>query len=403
MRKLSLATSLLMLAWTYALPSGGQPSNDPQKKAIFQLMELAQVAISRDDARPGQPVVAVDFADQAEFKDEWLKILNAFPELNALRLDRTSVSDAGLEHVKNFSKLAALSLVGTKVSDAGLAQLKALVSLRKLDVREVSVSAEAVAELRKAIPDLQVTVGAPETRTASVPFTAEQIKKLRAAADEAVALPEQLAEGWIKSPVDSARLLDVFKPLRLRKGFVLRAYLFTSGGNGNGVVWALPADAEFPEPKDCPVLEGHLFKAPKPSDALDDVMEAIEGDGSAESYMMASLLRRQFAAFGARWHGAIWFAHAILDANPLAQPPAADADPLSHPHGNGKWDWHDAQPTDWRPQVKTEGDRVTVTFYTYCGHERQRLFRHTDTYRAGKYRPRVEQKPIAEDGPGFMF
>ena len=404
MRKLSLATTMLVLAWAYALPIGGQPSSDdPQKKAIFQLMDLAEVAIGRDDAKPGKPVVAVDFADQAEFKDDWLKILDAFPELNALRLDRTSVTDTGLEHVKRFSKLAALSLVGTQVSDAGVSQLKGLASLRTLDVRETTVSSEAVAELRKAIPELQVSGGAPQAPTASGKFTAEQIKKLREAADAAVALPEQLADGWIKSPVDPAKLLDVFKPLRLRKGLVLRAYLFTSGGNGNGVVWAMPADAEFPEPKDCPVLEGHLFNAPKPSEALDDVMEAIEGDGSARSYMMASFLRRQFAAFGARWHGAIWSVHAILDANPLARPAPPDADPISHPQGNGEWKWQAPEPADWSPQVKTEGDRVVVTFYTFCGHETQRLFQHTDTYRAGKYRPKVEQKPIAEDGPGFMF
>ena len=63
-----------------------------------------------------------------------------------------------------------------------------------------------------------------------------------------------------KSNIDPARLVDLFPPLKLRKGYQLRAYLFREGGNGNGVVWAMPEDAPFPEPNECPTLENHLFK-----------------------------------------------------------------------------------------------------------------------------------------------
>ena len=72
----------------------------------------------------------------------------------------------------------------------------------------------------------------------------------------------------------------------------------------------VPVDAEFPDPDDSPVIEDHLFKAPKPWDALDDVMQAIEGDDSPASYFAASLLRRELREFGARWHGLDW-AHTL--------------------------------------------------------------------------------------------
>ena len=68
-----------------------------------------------------------------------------------------------------------------------------------------------------------------------------------------------------------------------------------------------------------------------------------------------------------------------------------------------QWKWLEEPPKDWNPQVKVENDRVTVTFYTYSGLEKQAIYRHTDTYKAGKYRPKVEQKRIAEGPPGFML
>ena len=104
---------------------------------------------------------------------------------------------------------------------------------------------------------------------------------------------------------------------------------------------AMPFDAEFPEPKDCPTLESHLLKAPKPSEALDDVMEAIEGDGTPWSYLAASLLRRELSDFGAAWHGVHWSLHFVLDEDPwMADPPKPDDPPLDRPTTKAvEWTW----------------------------------------------------------------
>jgi hypothetical protein len=235
-------------------------------------------------------------------------------------------------------------------------------------------------------------------------FSAAKIKEIREKAAKTVTTPEDTPEGWAKSRVNPNKLLDVFTPLKIRKGFVLRAYTFREDENGNGVIWAMPSNAEFPEPKDCPTLETHLLRAPKPSEALDDAMEAIEGDNSAWSYLAASLLRREFSEFGAVWHGANWSLHFVLDKDPwLAAPPKEGEPTLDRPTAKAaEWTWLEEAPKDWRPQVKVEKDRVTVTFYTYCGLEKQRLYRHTDTYKSGKLRAKVEEKPIAEGPPGFM-
>jgi hypothetical protein len=63
----------------------------------------------------------------------------------------------------------------------------------------------------------------------------------------------------------------------------------------------------------------------------------------------------------------------------------------------------DEPPKDWNPCVKIDDGRVTVTFFTYSGLEIQSVYRHTDVYKAGKYRPKVEQKRIAEGPRGFML
>ena len=112
-------------------------------------------------------------------------------------------------------------------------------------------------------------------------------------------------------------VLAVFKSLWIKDGYILRAYQFREGGNGNGVVWAMPVDAEFPEPDKCPRVKDAFLEPPKPPAALDDVMKAIDGDGSPWSYLCASLLCRELSEFGAMWHGCSWDTHAILGENPF--------------------------------------------------------------------------------------
>ena len=71
-----------------------------------------------------------------------------------------------------------------------------------------------------------------------------------------------------------------------------------------------------------PTDKGCILEPPKPSDALDEFMEAIDGDGKPWSYLCASLLARELAEFGAMWHGCGWSEHAILGENPFnAQSP----------------------------------------------------------------------------------
>jgi len=115
-------------------------------------------------------------------------------------------------------------------------------------------------------------------------FCHEEVEKLRRRVAKVAKLPAKVPDGWSISTVDPMAVLAVFTPLCLKPGFVLRAYQYQVCGNGNGFVWAVPADSEFPAPENCPRLRDAFLEPPKPPLALDHVMDAIDGDGSPWSY-----------------------------------------------------------------------------------------------------------------------
>jgi len=129
----------------------------------------------------------------------------------------------------------------------------------------------------------------------TVYFPAERVLEMRRCVERtyregpargAEVVPERACAGWFKSTADPAKLLACFPGLRLKSGFVLRAYLYRDGsGNGNGFVWATSRDLPFPEPEACPRVEGVFLSPPRPPGSLENFMEAVEGDGTPWSYL----------------------------------------------------------------------------------------------------------------------
>ncbi len=236
-------------------------------------------------------------------------------------------------------------------------------------------------------------------------FSAREIREVRRKVAAIGELPQETPNGWSKSRVDPMKILSAFPELKVREGYVLRAYIFKEDGNSNGFVWALPQDAAYPEAEDCPRLESHFLNPPKPLDALDDVMEVIEGDDSPASYLHASLLRREVREFGGGWHGIKWGMQTILDQSPWKGAADENAEPFERPRSKLRdWKWLSEQPKNWAPEVRMEKEKVVVTFYTYTAligtgsnneMEKERIYRYTDTYRRGKYRSLAQEKKLA--------
>jgi len=219
-------------------------------------------------------------------------------------------------------------------------------------------------------------------------FPIVKLNRLKREASGVCEVLDEGPEGWSKSEVDPMHLLNVFRSLRMKDGFILRAYQYRSGGNGNGIVWAMPKDTDFPEPEMCPTLTEYFLKPPKPPGALDDFMAAVVGDGAPWSYISASLFQRECSEFGAIWHGCSWVEHRIVGRKPS--------------QGNLEgWEWSEPQPKYWQPEVSQSEGSIQVTFFTISYLGSASIYRHIDTFESGKYTFTNDTTTLAS-GPGGL-
>ena len=68
------------------------------------------------------------------------------------------------------------------------------------------------------------------------------------------------------------KLLAAFDALQIKSGYVLRAYQYRAEGNANGVVWAMPIDADWPPPTECEAVPDGIVV---PKIAAAEQLEAI--------------------------------------------------------------------------------------------------------------------------------
>ena len=248
----------------------------------------------------------------------------------------------------------------------------------------------------------------------STSFSITRVNRLRRAAERARTLPDEhpdewpepiRSEGWFASACDANNLIGVFKTLRLRAGFALHAYEYRSGGNGNGIIWAVPADAPLLAPDDCPRLEDIFLGPPRPPGAV-PLMQAIEGDGSPWSYVSASILRREEAEFGARWHGCVW-----SDQTILSKPPRQADDPdvsgaewkLTGDAPVGNWTWRGAVPRTWEPTYAERGTTRKVVMHIRNPVVTDTIYRATDTYRADSYDCKTGTTVLCTGDSGIVY
>jgi internalin A len=103
----------------------------------------------RDEQAKGQPIVGLDFTSNAKFSDADLKeVLTGLPDLQALNLGLTKVTDAAMKDVPQFKQLTIFRITGeTPVTAAGLKELAALKQLKELDLRIGCVDAATLKAL----------------------------------------------------------------------------------------------------------------------------------------------------------------------------------------------------------------------------------------------------------------
>jgi hypothetical protein len=126
-------------------------------------------------------------------------------------------------------------------------------------------------------------------------------------------------EGWSLSSFDPAIALAARPCLRMADGWRWITFHYMTSGDGNSVTFAVPGKLinqagewlELIRRTDASpfnlLTNGYLIPESKRH-----FMEAVIGDGSAESFAQAALLCREIGAIGACWHGIGWDACEIL-------------------------------------------------------------------------------------------
>jgi hypothetical protein len=88
----------------------------------------ARSLIGADRIPNGWETVTVISFDDSDVSDDDLANVAAnlqrFPDVRALGLDNTKITDDGLEHLKQLSNLKIITLSGTQVTDTGVAKLQ---------------------------------------------------------------------------------------------------------------------------------------------------------------------------------------------------------------------------------------------------------------------------------------
>ncbi|HEY9858787.1 MAG TPA: hypothetical protein V6D16_04715 [Candidatus Obscuribacterales bacterium] len=252
---------------------------------------------------------------------------------------------------------------------------------------------EAVQKVRQYIKS---TLALPESENYPKPHTlfdtseeTPEPESLDALGDlfKVASLPEEEmsspnTEGrWFVSAVNPAATLLKLPGLKLKPNFRLAGYLYRVPEGGVGSIWALPEEfSTTAHLEKALASSGDRTQPPQPSGALADFMEAVEGDRSASSYLVASILRRELQEFGVLGKYCEWSHHHLINAIP--------------PQIN--WQWRKEAPKELTPKVANSPDgRIAVEFFTCRVVPPVALFRHLDQYAAGTYKATCTNQALA--------
>lgn len=187
---------------------------------------------------------------------------------------------------------------------------------------------------------------------------------------------------WFVSTVNPGTALLKLPGLRLKPELRLVSYLYRSDEDSAGIIFAVPELLSTTACLEKAVQQSSsLSQPPKPKGALPHFMDAIEGDRSALSFVVASIVRREFQEFGTLGKRCNWKYHRLLDAVP---PQAKCQWRLEHP------------PKDLAPKAKVLPDgQAIVEFFSYRSGSTIVLYQHFDQYTAGQYKSSSLDKAIA--------
>ncbi len=192
---------------------------------------------------------------------------------------------------------------------------------------------------------------------------------------------------WFLSSLNPAQALLQVPNLWLKPGLRLVTYLLRTPDGGLGQTCAVP-DAVYNTLKLEQALpeDAEWHYPPFPEGALQQMMEAFEGDRSPLSFLVASLWRRELQELGAKGRDRDWSYHRLVERPPL----------------DWSWDWKGdraeqfSRTQDLRPRLRSLADGGwQVEFFTVRTKAPHLLICHLDTYGPQGYGSKTQDQVVA--------
>ena len=133
-----------------------------------QTISISDANVSNEDLRwvSDLPELRAMYLQQTEITEEHLNHLQGL-KLDWLCLARTWAGDDSLASLSDMTTLEYLDLTRTRVTDAGLVHLERLPNLKRLILRRCRVTEEGAAAIRAKLPGCEVTWEPLDRRTAT--------------------------------------------------------------------------------------------------------------------------------------------------------------------------------------------------------------------------------------------
>jgi hypothetical protein len=80
-----------------------------------------------------------------------------------------------------------------------------------------------------------------------------------------------------------------------------------------------------------------------------------------------------------------WTDETIIATPPWTRTPRRNRTPAIEPASRDRWELHQPLPDDMRPQIRSDGTRVEVRFYTYSALGAETVYEHEDLYDTSSY------------------
>ncbi|WP_253188121.1 hypothetical protein [Leptolyngbya sp. 'hensonii'] len=203
--------------------------------------------------------------------------------------------------------------------------------------------------------------------------------KFAAPAEETVPTPNT-AGRWFISVVNPAAALTRLPTLKLKPGIRFVCYLNRIQDGGVGAIYAVPEEMSTTAQLETALFQsGDRQHPPQPQGSFMDFMDALDGDFSPASFMIASILRRELQEMGSLGDQRNWSHHHLVDTIPPQV----------------QWKWRTEPPQDLAPKVLLLPDgRAAVEFFTCRVAAPVAIYRYVDQYPARSYTARCGGQAI---------